>query len=71
MTGTAAANHPPTCRACHGTGWTMQPCTHHWTDDDPDPEPLISLDEYLARHPNDHALRHARDRHPTARTQRD
>jgi len=44
---------------------TVTPCTHHWTDDDPTPDDVISLDEYLARHHDEH-LEHARQRHPTA-----
>jgi hypothetical protein len=40
------ADHPRSCRVCHGTGWapadyhprhghwTYRPCTHHWADDD-------------------------------------
>jgi hypothetical protein len=47
-----ASSHPHHCRTCTGTGWmpgpprpsgnpTYTPCTHHWTDDDPTPDPLI------------------------------
>ena len=32
---------------------TVQPCTHHWIDDEHHHDPLISLDEYLHRHPED------------------
>ena len=62
-------NHPPavsssgwqrgpdtTCHDCHGRTshyTTVEPCTHHWTNDDPTPDELISLDEYLHRHPED------------------
>lgn len=66
----SAANHPPTCHVCHGSGWqqgppieqtdpdgavlriyaTVEPCAHHWTGDNPNPEPLISRAEWLARH---------------------
>ena len=31
---------------------TAEPCTHHWQDDEY-PKELISLDEYLRRHPED------------------
>ena len=49
------ANHPTSCHICHGTGWqpTVTPCTNHWIDDDPTPDELISLNEYLHRHPED------------------
>lgn len=29
------ANHPRTCRVCHGTGYQTTTCTHHWSNDDP------------------------------------
>jgi hypothetical protein len=47
------ADHPPSCRTCHGDGWmpgpprpdtgnpTCIPCTHHWSNDDPTPDQLI------------------------------
>jgi len=55
------ANHPATCRACHGTGYTLQPCTHHWSNDDPEPTELITLDQYLELHPDDTPIfRHRR-----------
>lgn len=46
---------------------TYEPCTHHWSNDDPHPENLISLTDYLDRHPEDrHLFDQARARHPSA-----
>jgi hypothetical protein len=48
-----ANDHPPHCRACHGTGWeeadrhgrhghsTYRPCQHHWSNDNPTPDETI------------------------------
>ena len=45
---------------------TYDPCAHHWTDDDPHPENLISLAEYLERHPEDrHLFEASVGRHPS------